>query len=264
MTATDHPLTARVMVNRLWSWVFGQGLVRTADNFGTTGESPSNPALLDYLAQQFIANGWSMKSAIRSMVLSHAFQQQSVPPPYANDPDNRFLSRFSRRAVEAEVLRDAMLSISGELSAFTGGVTWPTSLKADYGYVHHRFERSVYVPLFRNALPDALTTFDMPDSNTVNGARSVSTVAPQALYLLNNPFVIERARTTAKLQLGKIFIDDAARINDLYRRIIGRFPTTNELNIALHHVATSTVPMPERWAMLVQALFATPDFRYLD
>ncbi len=264
MTATDHPLTARVMVNRLWSWVFGQGLVRTTDNFGTTGEPPSNPALLDYLAQHFIANGWSMKTAIRNMVLSQTFQQQSVPPPYASDPDNRFLSRFSRRAVEAEVLRDAMLSISGELTHFTGGVTWPTSLKADYGYVHHRFERSVYVPLFRNALPDAFTAFDMPDSNTVNGARSVSTVAPQALYLLNNPFVIERARTTATLQLSKTFDNDAARINDLYRRIIGRHPTTNELNIALHHITTSTVPMPERWAMLIQALFASPDYRYLD
>ena len=264
ITAADHPLTARVMVNRLWSWVFGQGLIRTTDNFGTTGEPPSNPALLDYLASTFIANGWSMKTAIRSMVLSQTFQQQSVPPPYANDPDNRFLSRISRRVLEAEVLRDAMLSISGELTVFTGGPTWPATLKADYNYVHNRFERSIYVPIFRNAIPDAFTAFDMPDPGSVNGTRSVSTVAPQALYMLNNAFVIERARITATHLLAQPLTDDAARIDDLYRRIIARHPTASEQSLALSHVTTSAVPLPERWAMLVQALFASPDFRYLD
>ncbi len=269
LTAKDHPLTARVMVNRLWHWIYGQGLSRTVDNFGTTGETPSHPELLDYLAQQFIAEKWSMKTMIKQMVLSRTFREGSRPPPYAHDPDNRLLARAHRRFMEAEVIRDAMIFVSGELQPCDGGRTWPDSLKSDYNYTAKELTRSIYLPLFRNSIPDIFTVFDLPSTSSVNGARHVSMVAPQALYMMNSPFAMDRAAAMAKRLFQLPLSDDSARADYVYRALLGRLPTAAEnvlLMSHLHREDNNIKPtvLETRWAAIIQALYASPKFRIVE
>src|SRR5205823_6533739 len=149
LTARDNPLTARVIVNRVWHWLFGAGLVRTTDNFGTTGEAPTHPELLDDLAVRFMDDGWSVKALVRRIVLSRTYRLSSAGEARgrAVDPENRLLGRASRRRLDAECLRDAILSTSGELSSEMGGPTFPATLDADYGYKHADTRRSVYSPV---------------------------------------------------------------------------------------------------------------------
>src|SRR5262249_47952388 len=139
-----------VMVNRVWHWLLGAGLVRTVDNFGTTGETPSHPELLDWLASRFVEDGWSLKKLVRRIVLSHAYRQSSACPESARaaDPDNRWLSHANRRRLEAEEIRDTMLQVSGRLTRDLGGPTWRPGLTVDYGYQHTDTRRSVYAPVF--------------------------------------------------------------------------------------------------------------------
>ncbi|MBI3865494.1 MAG: DUF1549 domain-containing protein, partial [Planctomycetia bacterium] len=166
IASRDNPLTARVIVNRTWHWLFGAGIVRTTDNFGTTGEAPSHPELLDHLALTFMEDGWSIKKLVRRIVLSRTYELSSRDHPRgrAVDPDNRLVCRANRRRLDAECLRDAMLSISGTLKAEQGGATFPDDLAADYGYVDKSDRRSVYVPVFRNAIPEIFEAFDFADS----------------------------------------------------------------------------------------------------
>ncbi|MGE0760670.1 MAG: DUF1549 domain-containing protein, partial [Pirellulaceae bacterium] len=149
LTDPRHPLTARVMTNRIWYWLLGQGLVRTVDNFGTTGEPPSHPELLDFLTERFIASGWSVKELVRDIVLSRTYRQDSQARTMPSDPDNRWLSRHARRRLDAEELRDAMLLVSGQLQSQMGGPTYPRQLASDYGFQHRDTRRSVYSPVFR-------------------------------------------------------------------------------------------------------------------
>ena len=267
LASPKNPLTARVFVNRVWQWLFGVGIVRTPDNFGTTGERPSHPELLDYLATRFIDDGWSIKRLVRSIVLSRAYRLSTadLPRQLAADPENRLLWRANRQRLGAECIRDAMLAIAGELQLQMGGPTFPAGLKADYGYLSNGRRRSVYVPVFRNALPEIFEVFDFADPSMVTGRRNVSTVAPQALFLMNHPFVIERSRATARHLLADPGLDDPTRLTRLYRLALGRPPTQRERTIGLEFLASGT-PRPahgeEKWAMLVQALFGSVDFRY--
>src|SRR5262249_3618910 len=153
--------TARVIVNRGWHWLFGAGLVRTTDTFGVTGEAPSHPELLDYLAVRFVDDGWSMKKLVRQIVLSHTYRLATASSSQAleADPENRLLWRMNRRRLEAECLRDTILSVSGRLKLDRGGPTFKPGLKADYGYQHTDIRRSVYAPVFRNALPELFEMF---------------------------------------------------------------------------------------------------------
>jgi cytochrome c553 len=261
VVSKDNPLTARVFVNRAWHHLFGAGLVRTTDNFGTTGERPSHPELLDHLASRFVADGWSMKQLVRSMVLSRAYRQAGSNPAAATaDPENRLFGRANHRRLEAECIRDAMLSVSGILSPERGGPTYPAALAADYGYKSTDTRRSVYLPVFRNALPEALEAFDLADPSVVTGVRNTSTVAPQALFLLNHPFPAEQAKHAAARLRSETLPDDAARIARAYRLTLGREPTAGERAVAARYVAGGT----EAWAGLFHALFASADFRYLD
>ncbi len=276
ITDPRNPLTARVFVNRVWQRLFGAGLVRTVDNFGTTGEPPSHPELLDELALQFVQEGWSVKKLIRELVLSRTYQMSTADDPAARarDPENRLLWRMNRRRLDAEALRDALLAASGELDLTAGGPTirpdGPKGLSADgeYGYVFNDVRRSVYTPVFRNRLHELFEAFDFADPNATQGARNVSTVAPQALYLLNNPFVIERARKAAEQQLAVEEWDDATRVEQAFRRVLGRPPSPGEQRIALQAVTLPpAASLPERlaaWERLFQALFASLDFRYLN
>jgi hypothetical protein len=265
IASPENPLTARVIVNRAWHWIFGSGLVRTVDNFGTTGESPSHPELLDTLAVRFMDEGWSIKSLVRTIVLSRTYRLSTDDDPtaLADDPENRLLWRMNRRRLEAECIRDAILSASGQLDRAMGGRTFPADLKADYGFDHADERRSVYAPVFRNALPELFEAFDFADPSMVVGRRNSSTVAPQALFLLNHPFVIEQSRAAARRLLAEVPEGDGARVDRAYRLLLGRRPTDDERLIALRFLDGRGDDAEDAYALLIQALFASIDFRYL-
>ena len=268
LASPRNPLTARVLVNRAWHWLFGAGLARTPDNFGTTGEAPSHPELLDVLALRFVEDGWSVKSLVRRIVLSRTYRLSAGDDPKARaiDPENRLLWRANRRRLDAECLRDTILFVSGRLDPAMGGPSFPTDLAADYGFEQTGRRRSVYVPVFRNALPELFEVFDFADPSLVVGRRDASTVAPQALFLLNHPFAIEQARQAARRLLAEAAnADDAGRLERAYRLVLGRPPAAAERRVGLRFVAERSGVAPEEsWAMLFQALFASMDFRYVD
>ncbi len=280
IASPSNPLTARVLVNRTWHWLFGAGLVRTTDNFGTTGETPSHPELLDHLATQFIAQGWSVKKLVREIMLSRTYQQgsevisktvtsnQSAQGASTNSLNTDslmtdYFSPFRRRRLDAECLRDAMLSVSGQLSSERGGPSFKATLSADYGFNYADTRRSVYAPAFRNALPEIFEVFDFADPSMVVGVRNVSTVAPQALFLMNHPFVREQAGAAAKRLLAEKLADDDARLLRACRLALGRAPTAGEQAIA-RKVWQNTSDATEAWTDIFHALFASPDFRYVQ
>ena len=257
LASPSNPLTARVMVNRVWHWLFGAGLVRTTDNFGTTGEGPSHAELLDYLATRFMNEGWSIKKLVRAIVLTETYQRASTPDAtaLAADPENRLLWRMNRRPLEAECIRDAILHISGQLQLGVGGATIKAGVTADYGYKHADVRRSIYVPVFRNSLPEIFTAFDFADASTVVGRRNASTVAPQALFIMNHPFIMEQAELAAKRLSGG---SAHSRIEHAYRLSLGRGPSEDEMILAEKHLSNTG------WEYLFQALFASLDFRYIN
>jgi hypothetical protein len=272
-----NPLTARVFVNRVWHWLFGAGLAPTVDNFGSTGERPSHPELLDYLAVEFMEQGWPMKQLVRQIMLTRVYQSSSRPPSGSDgielaragetaDPENRLLWRMNRRALEAEAIRDTMLWVSGELEMKMGGPTIPAGLSSDYGYLDTGTRRSVYVPVLRNALPELFELFGFADPSMVTGSRSQSTVAPQALFLMNHPFVAEQARHTARRLLNETAGCEDERVGRAYRLLLGREPSHGELQIAKEFGADTENDgeKMERWTALAQALFGSIDFRYLE
>ena len=279
----DNPLTARVMVNRIWRHLFGRGLVPSVDNFGKMGEQPSHPELLDYLALQFMDQGWSVKSVIREIMLSRSYRLSTAfhRANFENDPGNRFLWRMNRRRLEVEAIRDAMLFVSRELEldpprgspvqrwkrnaqVRTGNKQLePWDLEQNY--------RSVYVPVIRTQLSRFFETFDFPEASEANGSRDVTTVATQALFFLNSPFV-RRQASAASERLLATTADDRARVKHAYRQVLSREPTRQELEQALAFVrsardtpkqAESTAPREQQaWARLYQALFGSAEFRY--
>jgi hypothetical protein len=270
IASAENPLSARVMVNRVWYWLMGEGLVRTVDNFGTTGELPSHPKLLDHLASQFVEEGWSVKRLVRTIVLSAAYRRSTLASEVGmrTDPENRLLWRAARKRLNAECLRDTMLHISGELDFTAGGPTIRPGVTADFGYKHDTFRRSVYVPVLRNELPELFEAFDFPDPSMVVGRRNRSTVAPQALFMLNNPFVRERAQAAARRMLAdRPEIDDAA-IVWAFRQTLGRPPSESEAALARdvlsNDAAASDISAEAAWTDLYQILFASLDFRYCD
>ena len=266
IASPDNPLTARVFVNRAWHHLMGVGLVRTVDNFGATGETPSHPELLDYLAVKFAQDGWSVKKLIREIVLSHAFQMTSEPTPagYKADPENRLLWRANRQRLQAEAIRDTILTVSGQLDRATMGNTIKKGTVAERDYVFDDVRRSVYTPVFRNRLHELFEVFDFPDPNMVAGRRNISTVPTQALFMMNNPFIMTQARQAATLSL-KDDMKDPERIDSAYRKALGRLPTPRERELALAYVS---VPAPEQrlvaWERFYQTLFACVDFRYVN
>jgi hypothetical protein len=253
-----NPLAARVYVNRVWHWLFGAGLVRTTDNFGTTGEGPSHPELLDALAARFLEEGGSTKKLVRRLVLSRTYRSSTARSGGA-DPENRLLRHANRRRLDAEALRDAMLAVSGRLDLAAGGPSFPEALASDYAYRHEGGRRSVYVPVFRNALPELFQVFDFADPSMTTGRRDVSTVAPQALFLLNNPFVRAQAAAAAERLLAEPHADDAARIVRAWRLALGRPPSEAEAAIARRAVGS-----PSGWPALFHGLFCSVDFRYVE
>jgi hypothetical protein len=264
----QNPLPARVMANRARHWLFGQGLVRTTDNFGTTGETPSHPELLDYLARRFTQQGWSTKKLIREIVLSRTYRLSTTPAPVSSasaaDPENRLLSRTNRRRLDAECIRDAILHASGQLNLNPGGPGYPTTLTSDFAHKHTDTRRSVYAPVFRNALPDLFAAFDFPDPSTPTGRRDTSVVAPQALFMTNNPFVIEQSRQAAARLLNQTPSTQQEQITRAYRLTLNRPPEPEESTAIANFLRTTPGDDREKWSQVFQALFASIDFRYVD
>jgi len=272
IASAENPLTARVFVNRVWMWLFGTGLVRTVDNFGTTGEKPSHPELLDHLAGRFVAEGWSVKKLIREIVLSRTWQQ-GVTSPSATDPENRLFAHTNRRRLDAEQIRDTLLTVSGQLKldylgpniGGAGDINANdfSAQNIEYGYVYADTRRSVYTPAFRNKRLELFEAFDFGDINATMGQRNVSTVAPQALFLLNHPFVVEQAQKAAERTLA-LPGSDEERITAAFRQTLGRTPSTAEAEKCRRFLASGPQPSLESWTLLHQTLFACLDFRYLD
>jgi hypothetical protein len=278
ITRPDNPLTARVQVNRIWLWLMGEGLVRTPDNFGMTGAEPSHPELLDWLAARLARPesagglGWSTKSLIREIVLSRTYQLASAPSEalMRADPENHLLGRANRRPLAVEQLRDAMLAIAGTLRLDSPrGPTFPKELKADFGFVSDETRRSIYLPVFRNALPSMFETFDFPSPSMVTGRRDNGIVPTQSLFLLNDRFVRDQAMALAK-RLDRQFPwrseDPAligARIRAAYRWILGRRPDAGEER-ALTEAMAGQPGCLETWTDLAHALLASAEFRYLN
>jgi hypothetical protein len=263
LASSDNPLPARVMANRVWHWLMGQGIVRTVDNFGTTGETPSHPELLDYLADRFAKENGSVKRLVREIVLSHAYQLASMSDRSAQDPENRLHGRSDRRRLDAECLRDAMLAISGRLDLTMGGQTYPADRQFDYGFEQTGRRRSVYEPVFRNRLPEIFEAFDFADPSMVVGRRTASTVAPQALYMMNNPFPREEAKAAAERLLSDPSLDDKMRLHRACRLALGRAPTEGERQVLSAFISSSNDRVAV-WTQVFHALFASTDFRYVD
>jgi hypothetical protein len=267
IASAENPLTARVFVNRVWTWLFGAGLVRTVDNFGTTGEKPSHPELLDYLAARFVEEGWSVKKLVREIVLSRTWQQA------VGSGENPLFAHANRRRLDAEQLRDTLLAVSGKLDLTYGGLNIGgagdidannfSAQNTEYNYVYADTRRSVYTPAFRNKRLELFEVFDFGDINASVGQRNVSTVAPQALYFLNHPFVVEQARAAAEKTIALPGSDDD-RIAAAFRRTLGRAPSAAELAKCRTFLATGPAPGIEQWAALHHTLFACVDFRYLE
>jgi len=276
LTQPDNPLTARVMANRIWHHLFGAGLVRTMDNFGATGERPTHPKLLDYLAVRFVKNDWSVKSMIREMVLSRTYQLSSniEAASAATDPDNRLLWRMNHKRLAAESLRDAMLAASGQLNPQPAEGSVVTKLgdvnvgraQRQLGQLRRKSnQRSVYLPILRNALPEMMRLFDAAEPSLIVGKRNETTVPTQALYLMNNSFVIGQA-----FNMAERVIDSTETRRDgirlAYELAYTRKATDDELSNAhdfLNSVAGEK-DRPGQWTVLCQALLASAEFRYVD
>jgi hypothetical protein len=247
----ENPLTARVRVNRVWGHLFGAGLVQTPDNFGAMGQRPSHPALLDRLARDHVADGWSTKRLVRRLVLSRTYRLAVGEAP-ANDPENRLRAVSSRRRIDADALRDAMLAASGELDLTRGGRTLTKVTQYDYGYQHSGLRRSVYVPSLRNSVLDLFAVFDGPNLNLVTGQRGESQVPTQALLLMNSPWVRARAEALAR----RVLDHDGDPLALACALTVGRPPTAHERRLLRAEDL-------DGWTGIAHALLASIDFRYL-
>ncbi len=266
IASKDNPLTARVLVNRLWRHHFGAGLVTTPSDFGTRSDPPSHPELLDYLAKRFVDEGWSVKKLHRLMLLAHAYRQQSgvVPQAARVDPENRLLWRQNRRRLEFEALRDSLLAVSGKLDLKMGGaavniVTAPFSGR-----------RSVYGFIERQNLPGLFRTFDFASPDASTAQRYQTTVPQQALFLMNSPFVLEQARLLAHRPEVTGPVQPAARVQQLYRVVFGRAADADEVRLGVAFVQAATRETPPGaqglgpWERYAQVLLLSNEFAFVD
>jgi mono/diheme cytochrome c family protein len=288
IVSTDNPLTARVYVNRLWHHLFGRGIVASVDNFGTRGDLPTHPALLDYLATRLVEHGWSTKKMIREIVLSRTYQQASDfrSDAHAIDPDNALLWRMAPRRLEAEAIRDAVLFASGRLDRTRGGPTLPLTEKnlfqiepvfiEDSAEVGDEiaYRRSVYLPVLRGSQLDAfdmLSLFDFADPDQVVAVRATTTVSLQSLFLMNAPFMKDASRRLAERVLAEPGLDDAGRVARLHVIALNRPATADEIRQAQEFLAafqaglggpSSQSAGVEAWARYAHALLGSAEFLY--
>ena len=267
-----NPLTARVMVNRVWRWHFGRGLVATTDNFGLLGERPSHPDLLDWLAAWFMDNGWSVKKLNTLILTSATYQMSSTASPAAlqQDANNVLLSRAPLRRLEAEPLRDSLLELGGLLDKQVGGFVWTfENYKLVFNHTsedattYESNRRALYLPVIRNHVYDLFELFDFPDPGTVNGNRADSTIAPQALYLMNSPLVLRATESMAEALLKEGDLTNAQRVQRLYAQVFNRPPTVKETQRAVVFINNFAQNRLASWQALSQALVSSNEFLYL-
>ncbi len=284
IASRNNPLTARVMVNRLWHHIFGRGIVETVDNFGVQGKIPSHPALLDYLALKFMDEGWSIKKMIKFMVMSQAFQRETSPSQaaLAEDPGNILLQHYPVRRLNAESIRDAILATSGRLDTTMYGPPVPVYLTEflsgrgrprKSGPLDGDGRRSIYQALNRNFLPPMMLAFDMPVPFSTFGRRNVSNVPSQSLTLLNDPFIANQAAFWAKNMLVKSKPDFESRVSDVYLKAFARAPTPVEIANARAFfdeqatIMTSTAGTDnqelELWKSYCHSIFNMKEFIFL-
>jgi hypothetical protein len=265
-----------VIVNRVWQGHFGDGLVRTVDNFGKAGEQPSHPALLDWLSARFLEDGWSIKKLHKRIMLTAVYQQSSEfgESKALADPENRLLSRFTRRRLDVEEIRDGLLTVDGTIDLRMGG-TLQEGFGTDGENSNDRLSvdpdvqvrRTVYLPLRRANLPALLNLFDFGDATTAIGRRPSTNVAPQALFMMNSGFVAERARNLAEQLIEKQ--DAAARVRDAYLRTLNRAPGADEVDRALTYISSvrdkfSEFDELDAWQSYCRILMASNEFIYVD
>ncbi len=280
IASQDNALTARVMVNRIWLHLFGAGLVDSPDNFGTTGQPPSNPALLDHLAGRFVAHKWSVKSMIREIMLSHVYSLDSNhnDHAYQRDPANRLHWRMNRRRLDSDSLLDSVQLVSGKLQRGP-----PPERLAIFAQEDQRLKsfnisgwrkptqnrRTVYQPLFRSFVPADWSVFDFPDPELLRGQRDTSTVPTQALYFMNSPYIVEHSKNMAKLLMDEAKSSDASHLaTQAYLRVLTRYPTQTEFEqcreFLTDFVADDQQSSREQaFAAFCQTLFASAEFRYV-
>ncbi len=289
MTDPNHPLTARVMANRVWHWMFGAGLVASVDNFGTTGNEPSHPELLDYLASKFIADGWSVKKLVREIALSRTYRLAATHDDknFAADPENALLWRHNPRRLDAESIRDAMMSAAGTLElsrpaasligrAGDGPLGGPrrTRLSEDNVAKANDNHRSTYLAVARNVEPEVLAVFDFPDAAAVQGARQVTNVPSQSLFMLNSEFAAKQAKALAnRITPVDAKLDPNARLEakELPKQLdqmvwiaLGRPATESELSAAKKLLSRYRNDPLAGWTSVARAILASAEFRSID
>ena len=286
LTRPGHPLTARVYVNRIWHHLFGRGIVASTDNFGTRGEPPTHPELLDYLAARLVEEKWSTKKLIREIVLSRVYGLSSRAEGRASEVDtgNELLWRSNRRRLEVEAFRDAVLQASGRLELQGGGPSLPLTAQNVHTIApffleddskiegHVKYRRTVYQPIMRGSQMedvDLLNVFDFKDPDQVVGVRSATTVPTQMLYLMNSPFLQEESRRMAEGTRG---LGDAERVGRLVMATLSRPATARDVEQAKQFVSDFRAGLAKKdagadaelgaWARYCQALFASSAFLY--
>ena len=285
LTSPEHPLTARVMANRIWKWHFGEGVVRSPDNFGRLGERPDNQPLLDWLAVRFVASGWSVKAMHRLIMRSSTYQMSTMAHPLALeiDPENRLLWRRDRRRMEAEVIRDSLLAVSGQLDLTMGGTLLPQRNfvnlsgkgKARDPALYDSKRRSVYLPVLRSALYEVFQSFDFPEPAVTSGQRSSTTVASQALFMMNSRLVAEASERLAGELASHTGWDDEQRIAQAYERVLLRPPSAKETQEWLDFLAEYNRVQPGEseeahsqhqfaWQGLCRVLLSSNEFVYVE
>ncbi len=276
LTNPNHPLTSRVMANRIWQWHFGEGLVRTPSNYGRTGIQPTHPELLDYLAKRFIESGWSIKAMHRLIMLSSAYQMSSqiTEEKTKVDPANEFWSRFNRRRLTVEEIRDSFLNLDGVMDLTMGGPLQAYSDNED-GNNRPSFDlpqnkrRTVYLPLRRSNLFSLLNLFDFGDATNSNSGRTRTNVAPQALFMMNSDFVNERSLNFTEYLLKQA--DRAEpRIEQAYLVTLARKPTAVEIQNAIRYISSFPAKSSrheastEAWQSFCRVLMSSNEFIYVD
>ena len=244
IASRDNPLTARVLVNRVWLNFFGAGLVRTPSDFGLRSDPPTHPELLDFLARRFMDEGWSLKKLHRMIVLSSTYGQSSheTEEMRRRDPDNLLLSHMNRRRLDFEAMRDSLLAVAGTLDSTVGG---PAVNLFSQPFTHRR---TIYGLVERQNLPGLFRMFDFANPDTHSAQRTTTIVPQQALFLLNGPLVIEQARSLAGRPEVQSTADARERVVQLYRIVLGRAPTDAEIQPVLDFVATAgTSTSPTAW-----------------
>ena len=271
----EHPLTSRVIANRLWRWHFGRGLVGSTDNFGHLGDRPVNQPLLDFLAVTLIESGWSLKELHREIVLSSTYQMSGADNATAAaiDPENHLQWRANLRRLEAESIRDSLLAVSGLLNTEMGGsmlhvgnreFVFNHTSKDETTYDTTR--RSIYLPVIRNHLFDVFSLFDYSDASVPTGDRSTSTIAPQALFLMNSDLLARSSAAFAERLASEVSTGDAARVQRMYALAFGRAPSDVETGEALAFVAAvaaKTSSADRGWHALCHVMLVSSEFLHL-